>query len=182
MYTNFGSLGIPNPFQTIIFWVQCEYVTDVSNAQAGFYHRWDQTGPVLTGFSFIPTSNGVAGMWFQGNLIGINQSPTPGGSGGTRSAGPIGSNNALVSVLNANLCVSQYYGIYSGGWPSTLQWMWTNHQPAFYSGGANLSFQYQPPLTQPTDPALRDFALAGGQNGAGPSNNMIWRRMRIQVV
>jgi hypothetical protein len=181
LYTTFGSLGIPNPFQTIIFWVQCERVTDVSNAQAGFYHRWDQTGPTGLGSTFLPTSNGMAGMWFQANYIGINQSPTSGGSGGTRTAAPIGSNNALVSVLNANLCVSQYYGIYSGGWPSTLQWMWTNHQPTYYQFPV-FAFQYQPPFAQPTDPALRGFALGGGQAGAGPANNLIWRRMRIQVV
>lgn len=183
MYTNFGSLGIPNPFQTIIFWVQCEFVTNVSSPQAGFYHRYDQVGPFNQGYSHLPTTgSSTAGMWFQatpsGN-IGIHQSSNA--SNGTRFASPIGSNNVLVSVLNPNLCVSQYYGIYSGGWPSTLQWMWTAHQPARYDFPIH-GFSYEPPITQPTDPALRGFALGGGQLGAAPTNNLIWRRMRVQVV
>lgn len=179
LQTTFGSLRIPNPFQTIIFWVQCGYVTNVSSAQAGFYHRWEHPGFVIPAFPYVPTSNNVAGMWYQNGFVMANQSPA-GGSGGTRNVA-MGSNDALISVLNPNLSISQYYGTYSGGWPTSLQWLWTAHQPAYYSGG-DFSFLNQPPSTQPTDPALRGFALAGGQNGAGPANNMIWKRMRVQVV
>lgn len=181
-YTNFGSLGITNPFQTIIFWVQCDFALNTGSPVVGFYHRWDQVGPQGLGGNGMPTSNGVAGLSFRDTgtpLIIINQSPTAGGTGGLRSAS-IGSNNTLVSMLNPNLCVSQYYGQYSGGWPSTLQWMWTNHQPAFYSGTTNsFDLQYQPPYVQPTDPALRGFALVAGLQA---SNTLTFRRMRVQVV
>lgn len=181
-YTTFGNLGISNPFQTIIFWVQCDYASSTGNPTVGFYHRWDQSGPEGLGGNGLPTSNGVAGLSFNYNsgnpLILMNQSPTPGGSGGNRTAS-IGSNNALVSMLTPNLFVSQYYGQYSGGWPSTLQWVWGAQQPVFYSGGANFSFQYGAPYTQPTNPASRGLALVAAHGGNG---TMTFRKIRVQVV